>query len=241
MKRKVGIEKETRRNVNYKRAFTDGRCPVPRNTETGIAEVNHSDTCCAISIPFKLCSSKDAFRFICASVFQVACFHETLKSDMNFIFRSYAPVTNEDKKYTSTHTTLLVNYKESPIETLSFLLWFCFCLRSVKEIRLAISRNISKRFVGFQQYRLVSLENTKFENESVNYNGVFRNTIHRLCHGVHYFQNVTRMHSTHVKQHSTTCAQKESRTFSAESFVKSQMLNCIICGFLILNSSKCGT
>lgn len=52
MKRKVGIEKETRRNVNYERAFTDGRCPVPRNTETGIAEVNHSDTCCAISIQF---------------------------------------------------------------------------------------------------------------------------------------------------------------------------------------------
>lgn len=114
-------------------------------------------------------SSKDAFRCICASVFQIACFHETLKSDINFIFRSYAHVTNEDKKYTSTHTTLLVNYKESPIETLSFLLWFCLCLRSVKEICLAISRNLSKRFVAFQQYRLVSLENTKFENESVNH------------------------------------------------------------------------
>lgn len=100
-------------------------------------------------------SSKDAFQFICASILQVACFHETLKSDINFIFRSYAPVINEDKKCTSTHTTLLVNYKESPIETLSFLLWFCFCLRSVKGICLAISRNLSKPFLAFQQYRLV--------------------------------------------------------------------------------------
>jgi len=56
MKSKVEVDEETRRNVNYERAFTDGRCPVPRNTETGIAEVNHSDTCCAISIQFKLCS-----------------------------------------------------------------------------------------------------------------------------------------------------------------------------------------
>jgi len=100
-------------------------------------------------------SPKDAFRFICASIFQVACLHETLKLGINFIFRSYAPVINEDKKCSSTHTTLLVNYKESPIETFSFLLWFCFCLRSVKGICLAISRNLSKRFMGFQQYRLV--------------------------------------------------------------------------------------
>lgn len=45
MKSKEGIDEETRRNVNYERAFTDGRRPVPRNTETDIAEVNHSDTC----------------------------------------------------------------------------------------------------------------------------------------------------------------------------------------------------
>ena len=102
-------------------------------------------------------SSNDSFRFICASISQVASFHETVISDINFIFRSSAPVINEDKKYTNKHNS----YKASPIETLSFLVWFCFCLRSVKEICLAISRSLSKGFVAFQQYRLVSLENTK--------------------------------------------------------------------------------
>jgi hypothetical protein len=104
---------------------------------------------------------------------------------------------NEDKKYTNAHNS----YKASPIQTLSFPVWFSFCLKSVKEIFLAISRNLSKRFVAFQQYRLVSLENTKLKKVSVNHktdNGVFRNTIHRLYHSVHYFQNVIRFHSTRV-------------------------------------------
>lgn len=44
-KRKEGKDEETRRNVKYDRAFTDRRCSVPWDTETGIAEANHSDIC----------------------------------------------------------------------------------------------------------------------------------------------------------------------------------------------------
>ena len=190
------------------------------------------------SLNSSVLSSKDSFRFICASVSQVASFHETLISDINFILRSYASDIDEDKKHTNAHNS----YKASPIKTLSILVWFCFWLRSVKEICLATSRSLSERFVAFQQYRLVSLENTKLKNDSVNHktdNGVFRNAIHRLYHDVHYFQNAIRFHIHACMQHSATCTQKESRTFSAAIF-KSQMLSSIMREFLIPNPSKCG-
>jgi len=103
-------------------------------------------------------SSKYAFRFICASILQVTCFHETLKSDINFIFRSYAPVINEDKKCTSTHTTLLTTGNPNRNTFLSALVLFLFeiCERNM-------SRNISKfkeTICGFSAIQTGSACNT---------------------------------------------------------------------------------
>jgi hypothetical protein len=65
------------------------------NTGTEIAELSHFNV---------VRHSYDSFQLIYVSMSQLICFHETFKTDIQFIIRSYAAVTSEDGYYKGAYT-----------------------------------------------------------------------------------------------------------------------------------------